>query len=120
MTQDVEDMVHAVLSQMQTALDTKHVVGEPIQIGDYTIVPLMSVGFGFGTGKGTGKGEELMKGEGMGWASAGGGGMKPLAVVLIGPDGATVESLKGATASVVETLAQSVLNARNKDKDAND
>ena len=120
MTQDVEEMVHAVLSQMQTALDTKGVVGEPVQIGDYTIVPLVSVGFGFGTGKGTGKGEELMKGEGMGWASAGGGGMKPLAVVLIGPDGARVESLKGATASVVETLAQGVLNARKKDGDAND
>lgn len=120
MTEDVEDMVHAVLSQMQTALDTKRVVGDPVQIGDYTIVPLVSVGFGFGTGKGTGKGEELMKGEGMGWASAGGGGMKPLAVILIGPDGVKVESLKGATASVIETLAESVLNARNKDKDAND
>ncbi len=120
MTHDVEDMIHAVLSQMETALDTKRVVGEPIQIGDYTIVPLVSVGWGFGVGKGTGKGEELMKGEGMGWASAGGGGTKPIAVVLIGPDGAKVESLKGATASVVESLAEGVLRARKRDGNSDD
>jgi uncharacterized spore protein YtfJ len=120
MTQDVESMIQAVLGELETTLDSKRVVGEPIEVGDYTLIPLVSVGFGFGIGKGTGKGEELMKGEGTGWASAGGGGMKPVGVILIGPDGARVESLKGATASVVESLANGLLSARKTSEQGRD
>ena len=51
-------------------------------------------------------------GEGFGGASAGGGGLKPVAVVVIGPDGAKVEHLKGTTASLFEALTANVKNTR--------
>jgi hypothetical protein len=44
----------------------------------------------------------------------GAGGMKPIGVIIIGPDGARVESLKGASASLVESLAASVLGSKGK------
>ena len=114
MQEELEKMIQTVLGQMETALDTKRVVGEPIKVGDYTIIPLISIGFGFGVGSGTGKSEEFIKGEGTGGASAGGGGLKPVGVIVIGPDGAKVEQLKGATASLLESLAANVKKPRLK------
>ncbi len=120
MIQDMEKMIQAALSQIEGALDSKSVIGQPITIGDYTILPLVSMGFGFGVGTGTAKSEEFIKGEGIGGASAGGGGVKPVAVVVIGPQGAKVVPLKGATASGLESLAasvkQSALKGKNKEE----
>jgi len=120
MAQDVEKLIQAALREIETTLDTKRVVGEPLEVGEYTIIPLVSIGFGFGVGSGSGKSEDLMKGEGTGGASAGGGGIKPIGVIVIGPEGVTVEPLKGTTASLVESLAATVLNARNKQEASSD
>ena len=117
MTQDVESMIRVALREIETTLDTKRVVGEPVTVGEYTIIPLISIGFGFGVGSGTGKAEEFVKGEGAGGASVGGGGLKPIGVVVIGPDGARVEPLKGATASMLESLAAAVIPAGKKLRD---
>lgn len=120
MVQDVEKMIQAALREIETTLDTKRVVGEPLEVGEYTLIPLVSIGFGFGVGSGSGKSEDLMKGEGTGGASAGGGGVKPIAVIVIGPEGAKVEPLKGTTASMIESLAATVMEARKKPKNSGD
>lgn len=114
MLEDLEKMIQAALSRIESTLDTRQVVGEPVTVGDYTIIPLVSIGFGVGVGSGTGKADEFIKGEGSGGAAAAGGGLKPVAVVVIGPDGAKVEHLKGATASLLESLAASAGNRRTK------
>ena len=120
MAQDMAKMIQAALGEIETGLDTKRVVGEPLEVGEYTIIPLVSIGFGFGVGSGNAKSEDLMKGEGTGGASAGGGGIKPIAVIIIGPEGATVEPLKGTTMSTIESLATTVLNARKKPETSGD
>ena len=120
MTEDIKKMIQAALGQIEGVLDSKSVVGEPMTVGDYTIVPLVSIGFGFGVGSGTGKSEEFIRGEGTGGASAGGGGVKPVAVVVIGPEGAKVETLKGATASLLESLVATAKHAPLKRKSERD
>jgi uncharacterized spore protein YtfJ len=89
-------------------------------VGEYTIIPLISIGFGFGAGSGTGKSEELVKGEGSGGAAMGGGGLKPIGVVVIGPDGVKVEPLKGAAGSLLESLATQAVSTRNTSKKQKD
>ena len=116
MTQDVEKMIQAALREIETTLDAKQVVGEPITVGEHTIIPLISIGFGFGVGSGSGKADEIMRGEGAAEASMGAGGMKPIGVIIIGPEGAKVEPLKGASASLIESLAASVLGSKDKEK----
>ena len=120
MAQDVEKMIQAALREIETTLDTKRVVGEPLEVGEYTLIPLVSIGFGFGVGSGSGKSEDLMKGEGSGGGSAGGGGIKPIAVIVIGPEGAKVEPLRGTTASMIESLATTVMNARKTSETSGD
>jgi uncharacterized spore protein YtfJ len=120
MSEELEKMIQAALREIETTLDTKRVIGEPVSVGEYTIIPLISIGFGFGVGSGTGKSEELVKGEGSGGASVGGGGMKPIGVVVIGPGGAKVEPLKGAAVSLVESLAAKAMATRGKAREQAD
>ena len=49
-----DNMLKTALDEIERLLTTKTVVGEPIKIGDNTIVPLVAVGFGFGGGSGAG------------------------------------------------------------------
>ena len=114
MLEDLEKMIQVALSRIESTLDTRHVLGDPLKVGDYTIIPLISIGFGVGVGSGTGKADEFIKGEGSGGAAAAGGGLKPVAVVVIGPDGAKVEHLKGTTTSLLESLAAGAGSRRTK------
>ena len=62
----VEKLVKTTLGEVEKALSTKTVVGEPITIGDATLIPVISVGFAFGAGGGQGKSESKRSGEGAG------------------------------------------------------
>ncbi len=65
---DVEKM----LGTLKESMSTKTVIGEPMEFGDITLIPVMNVFFGFGAGSGTdGRGSD--KG---GSGSGGGGGAR--------------------------------------------
>ena len=108
---DVEKLVKTTLGEIEKVLGSKTVVGDPITVGDSTIIPLLSIGFGFGGAGGAGLGESK-KGEGGGEGIAGGGGagggVKPIAIIIIDKDGARIESIKGGMASALEKIGESV------------
>ena len=59
------------------------------------------------TGGGSGKEEKKVSGEALGAGSAGGGGIKPVAIIVADKDGVRVEPIKrGGTASVVEKVGE--------------
>ncbi len=106
---DVEKLVKTTLGEMEKVLGSKTVVGEPITIGDSTIIPLLSIGFGFGGGGASGSGDSKKEGgEAFGGAGGAGGGVKPIAVIIIDKDGARIESIKGGMASALEKIGESV------------
>lgn len=105
---DVEKLVKTTLGEMEKVLGSKTVVGEPITIGDSTIIPLLSIGFGFGGGGGAGLGSDSKKEGGEAIAGGAGGGVKPIAVIIIDKDGARIESIKGGMASALEKIGESV------------
>ncbi|KDR95470.1 Uncharacterized spore protein YtfJ [Peptoclostridium litorale DSM 5388] len=76
---DFSENVNALFERFEKFFTSKTVVGESIQVGDITLIPLMSISFGLGTGGGTDpKGNQ---GEG------GGGGIgakaSPTAIIVI-------------------------------------
>lgn len=103
---DVEKLFGTAVNEIERMLNTKTVVGEPITVEGNTLIPLVSVGFGFGVGGG--EGTDPSKGAGTGGGTGGGGGVKPVALIIINKDGVRVEPIKGATASVIEKIAESV------------
>ncbi len=89
-TNKCDGIVESLLKGMDTALSTKTVVGQPTQIGDVIIVPLVDVSFGFGATSSTNdeKGKNT-SGGGLG------GKMSPNAVLVIKNGSAKMVSVKG-------------------------
>lgn len=63
----------------------KGAVGTPVQVGAYTMVPLLITTFGIGVGGGSLLGEPV--------GGGGGGGVIPCAVLIFGPDGVELKTL---------------------------
>lgn len=73
-----QGVVDSLLKGMDTVLSTKTVVGEPTQIGDTIILPLVDVSFGVGAGAGSNGQKDSSSG-----AGGLGGKMTPSAVLVI-------------------------------------
>ena len=103
---NVEILFDKAVGEIERMLNTKTVVGEPMEFAGNTIIPLVNVGFGFGVG--SGEGTEPKKGSGHGGGTGGGGGVKPVALIVINDDGVRVESIKSGAASAFEKVAETV------------
>ncbi|NIP74048.1 MAG: sporulation protein YtfJ [Gammaproteobacteria bacterium] len=106
--EDIEGLFKTAMGEIERMLNTKTVVGEPINIEGNTLIPLVSVGFGFGAGGGTGKMKVGGAGEGTGGGTGGGGGVKPVALLIINKEGVRLEPIKGAATSVLEKVAETI------------
>lgn len=85
-----EGIVETLLKGMDTALSTKTVVGQPMEIGDVIIVPLVDVSFAFGASS------SIKEEGGKNHAGGGlGGKMSPNAVLVIKNGTAKMVTVKG-------------------------
>ncbi len=73
---NVDAVIGQLMNGMSSFLSSKTVVGEPIVLGDTTLVPLVEVAFGMGAGTGTGE-KKGNSGGGIG------GKMSPSAVLVL-------------------------------------
>lgn len=80
----IKSVVDSLLKGMDSVLSAKTVVGEPTQVGEMTIIPLVDVSFGMGAGAGV---------NGQKNSNSGGGGlggkMSPSAVLIVNKNGTT-------------------------------
>ncbi len=124
----ISDLIKSTLEELQDLMVSKTVVGDPVQAGDHTVIPVSQVMFGFGGGGGsdTTKSESNpTEGEGIG----GGWSIKPVAFVVIGPDGSklltigekesAVSKLIDLAPKVAETVKDFVQSKEVKDKKSN-
>jgi uncharacterized spore protein YtfJ len=103
---NIESLFEKSIGEIERMLNSKTVVGEPIEIAGNTLIPLVNVGFGFGVG--SGEGNEPRKGSGHGGGTGGGGGVRPVALIIINDEGVHVESIKSGAASAFEKIAETV------------
>ena len=87
----VSDLIKSVLSELDSVMKTRTVVGDPISAGEFTIIPVSKVSFGFGAGAGGGEKEKRGgSGEGIG----GGCTIEPISFFVIGKNGAKMYSVQ--------------------------
>jgi uncharacterized spore protein YtfJ len=134
MSSTLDDMIHSVdryqeqgqawMEKLLAAARPGAVFGEPVKAGDYTIITSSEVGagggFGFGFGGGAspaatsseapGKKQEDTSG-GSGIGGGGGSTGRPVAAIIIGPEGVRVEPVVDVTkiALAVFTTAGAML-----------
>ena len=97
---DFNSTINSLFKGMDAFLTSKSVVGEPIQVGEVTLIPLCDVNFGVGAGAMGGKRTDSAGG-GMG------GKLSPTAVIVI-KDGYSqiinVNEDKGSLAKVLDMI----------------
>ena len=120
--EETQNLVKTSMEEIRGMLSAERVMGEPIVVGGNTIIPIVSVGFGFGGGGGTGKGGKSEKetGEGRGGVTGGGGGVKPVALIIVNEDGVRVEAIKGAVSSLADSVSDLVAKVMEKRAAAKD
>jgi uncharacterized spore protein YtfJ len=107
----VETLLKGTVEELDRLLNAKNVLGDPIEKGSATVIPIVSYGFGFGAGGGG----NAKNGDGAGTGA--GGGIKPLGAIIIDDNGARVESVQGAMTTFAEVLGQTANKAIEKASD---
>jgi len=108
MSSSVEALVERVMGELHRIVQTRSVVGEPVQAGQVTLIPVSKISFGFGAGGGQ---------EGKGQSGTGGGAsVEPIGFVVIDGDGKTqILTLKEKEVSwgqLVELMPEAVAKVK--------
>ena len=103
----IDALIKAVLSELKVAINSKTVIGDPISVQNWTVIPVTKVSFGFGAGGGEGKKDSV----GFGGGSGGGATIEPTAFIAVSPNEVKLFSLKGK-----ETVWEKILNVDTAEK----
>src|SRR6185295_17930608 len=72
---NLNEMLGKITEFLKSEAKTETIIGQQFKLGEFTCVPVMSLGIGFGGGGGEGKGNAKNQGEGEGTGAGGGAGM---------------------------------------------
>jgi len=88
----INESLETLFSHLEKFLKTETVIGEPIAVGETTLIPIITVAFGCGGGGGGGKDEK--GNDGMGTGVGVGAKISPDAVIVIRQDSVTMLPVK--------------------------
>jgi len=91
------ESVEQVLGRMVSTARADTIFGEPVERGDYTVIPCSEVAVGLGMGSGSGPVDA--QGNTTGGGSGGGGGAsgRPIAAIVISKEGVRVQPIPDVT-----------------------
>ena len=104
----VEGLIEKVLGELHQLVKTETVVGDPVEVGDLTLIPVSKISFGFGAGGGQ---------EGKGQSGTGGGAtVEPIAFVVIDGDGKAqilpLHDREGGLGQLVELMPEALAKVK--------
>lgn len=113
---DLQEMLGQVTSKLEQFISTKTVVGEPIVIGNVSIVPLQVASFGFGSGGGEGK---TPNNTGTGGGAGAGASLRPVALVVVKGDDVKVYGLgrKGILEALTDLIPEAICKGKQAAKE---
>jgi len=103
MANNVVEILKGVVGELKEMAQSESIIGDPITIGDKTVIPIVKISVGFGAGGGQGEAEKA----GTGFGGGGGGGAKiePAAFIIIDADGIQLlPAKKGTWEGVIESI----------------
>ena len=104
MKEEMDKRLEALLEKLKDFFTSRTIIGEEIQIGDITLIPVIEVTFGMGVGSGRDGDEKKQQGSGEGMGV--GARAKPSAVIVIKGD--QVQMLPLNTPGILEKLMEKV------------
>jgi uncharacterized spore protein YtfJ len=105
--QHVKELLELVTGKLETVAQSDAVVGEAIELGGVTLVPLTRISLGFALGGGEGEGQGFgpgahagrkrgagPQGKGIGGGTGGGARVRPVGVAIFSTDGVEILPIK--------------------------
>ncbi len=106
MSNNLVEVLKGVVGELKEIAKSETVVGEPIQVGKRTVIPVVKISVGFGAGGGQGEEQEGGKPR-TGFGGGGGGGAKiePIAFIIIDEKDASILTVgKHKWESVIDAI----------------
>ncbi len=107
---EARELLEAIAAKVREMAKTETIVGEPIVLGDVTLVPVTRVMVGFGGGSGgdvDAKSDKAQKAAGSGGGGGGGVRVEPAAFIVLQRGEVSIMAVpgkRGALAELVEKL----------------
>ena len=118
MSNNVVEILHSVVGELKEMARSQSIVGEPITVGDKTVIPVVKMTVGFGAGGGQGEAEK--KKSGFGGGGGGGVSIEPAAFIIMDKNGISLlPAKKGNWESLIEAIpgvASKIANLKDKFK----
>jgi uncharacterized spore protein YtfJ len=111
----VSEILKDIVGELKGIASSQTVIGEPISIGDKTVIPLVKISVGFGAGGG--QGESPGKGGGFGGGGGGAAKIEPSAFIIMDKDRISMLSAKPGK---LDALVEAVPGLIGKIKDIKD
>jgi uncharacterized spore protein YtfJ len=83
MANNVVDILKGVVGELKEVARSETIIGEPVTVGDKTVIPIVKISFGFGAGGGQG---DDQKRSGFGGGGGGGARIEPAAFIILDKD----------------------------------
>ena len=106
------NQIHEIIgSKIKDLARTETIIGEPMQVGETSIIPVVSIMAGWGAGAGSGKAAPEEHAGGSGGGGGGGGGVRitPVAFIVIRGDDVNLLTLKEARLTTMADLIPAVV-----------
>ncbi len=88
-----QDILKSLIGELKDLAKTETIIGSPISVGEFTVVPISRVSLGVGAGGGTGEAETKKPCTGEGGGGGGGIRVQPVALVAVRGGELTVHRL---------------------------
>lgn len=102
MANNVVDILKGVVGELREISKSETIIGEPITVGDKTVIPVVKISVGFGAGGGQGEREKM---GGFGGGGGGGAKIEPAAFIIMDKDGISLlPATKGKWEGLIESI----------------
>ena len=103
MANNVVEILKGVVSELKEMACSEAIIGDPITVGDKTVIPVVKISVGFGAGGGQGEAEKT--GTGFGGGGGGGARIEPSAFIIIDKDKIKLlPTKKGSWENLIDTI----------------
>ena len=122
MSNNAQDILDTILGRLKSLASSETVVGNPVQVGDITVLPVVKVSVGFAAGAGEGgSGEKSALGQGSGGGGGGGASVTPVGFITY--DGSEIKFVpvgKGTFDAILESVPEIIKKFSSRGKDDKD
>lgn len=103
---NLNETIKSISDFLKSETKTETIIGQQFTIGEFSCIPVMSIGIGIGGAEGEGKLKQRREGEATGTGGAGGAGINPIG--FLATRGDKIEFIPTKTSRAINTMFEKI------------